>query len=313
MPDVTCLGELLIDFTSLRPGASIVETPGFEKHAGGAPANVAVAVSRLGGSAAFLGMVGADEFGSYLRAMLAERGVDVGGLRATRAAHTTLAFVALRADGEREFIFYRNPGADMLYGPGDLDLERIAAGRVFHHGSISFISEENRQATLRAIALAKSHGRLISYDPNLRLNLWPNASAAEAGIALGLPTADLLKVSAEEVPFITGETDLLAGMRRLRKGGTPAVIVTTGAQGCLYSWHEHEGEVPGRPVTAVDTTGAGDAFVGALLYRLTRRDSVTLALTQPEIEEHLAFANAVAARVVTRRGAIPAMPTLEEV
>ncbi|HOS44683.1 MAG TPA: PfkB family carbohydrate kinase, partial [Armatimonadota bacterium] len=172
MPDVTCLGELLIDFTSLQPGASLVETPGFEKHAGGAPANVAVGVCRLGGSAAFLGMVGWDEFGAYLAKMLADRGVDIAGLRRSDRAHTTLAFVALRADGEREFIFYRNPGADMLYSPADLDEGRVAAGTVFHHGSISFISAPNRAATLRAIAVAKAHGRLVSYDPNLRLNLW---------------------------------------------------------------------------------------------------------------------------------------------
>lgn len=312
MPDVTCLGELLIDFTSLQPGASIIETPGFEKHAGGAPANVAVAVSRLGGSAAFLGMVGDDEFGCYLAKMLADREVDIRGLRYSHDAHTTLAFVALRADGEREFIFYRNPGADMLYGPAELDEALVAECRVFHHGSISFISEANRAATVRAISIARERGALISYDPNLRLNLWPSADAARAGIALGLPSADLLKVSEEELTFITGETALDAGMVALRARGIPAVIVTLGAEGCAYSWGDYSGRVSGVTVEQVDATGAGDAFVAAVLYRLTRRAPVTLSLSQADVETILAFANTVAAKVVTRRGAIPAMPTLNE-
>jgi fructokinase len=313
MPDVACLGELLIDFTSLQPGASIIETPGFEKHAGGGPANVAVAVSRLGGEAAFLGMVGDDEFGRYLAKILADRGVEIGGLCFTRHAHTTLAFVALRADGEREFIFYRNPGADMLYGPADLDESLLRATRVLHHGSISLISPENRAATLRAVAIVKAAGGLVSYDPNIRLNLWESADAAHAGIALGLPTADLLKCSEEEVAFLTGETDLWRGIAVLRSQEIPAVVVTRGAAGCVYSWAGHTGSVPGKAVEQVDATGAGDAFIGALLYRLTRHAPVTLELEQAEIEGHLAFANAVAARVVTRRGAIPAMPTLAEI
>ena len=312
MHDVTCLGELLIDFTSLRPGASIIETPGFEKHAGGGPANVAVGVSRLGGSAAFLGMVGDDEFGRYLAKMLADRGVDIRGLRYSGAAHTTLAFVALREDGEREFIFYRNPGADMLYGPADLDESLIANGRILHHGSISFISEPNREATLRAISIARANGRLISFDPNLRLNLWENEVEAHAGILLGLPTTDILKVSEEELEFITGQTDLEVGMRILRERGIPVVVITLGEKGCAYHWSEYTGRVPGKPARAVDTTGAGDAFAAGLLFRLAAADLPPTNLPHEEVRDILAFANAVAARVVTRRGAIPAMPTMEE-
>jgi len=313
MHDVTCLGELLIDFTSLEPGVSIIETPGFEKHAGGGPANVAVGVSRLGGSAAFLGMVGEDEFGHYLAAMLADRGVDIRGLRFTETAHTTLAFVALREDGEREFIFYRNPGADMLYSPADVDESLIANGRILHHGSISFISEPNREATLSAISIAQANNRLISFDPNLRLNLWTDALEAHAGILLGLPAADILKVSEEELEFITGQTDLEVGMRALHDRGIPVVVVTLGEAGCAYFWSEHTGRVPGRPTTAVDTTGAGDAFAAGLLRRLAALDKLPTDLTDSEVRSILDFANAVAARVVTRRGAIPAMPTMEEI
>ena len=312
MHDVTCLGELLIDFTSLRPGASIIETPGFEKHAGGAPANVAVGVSRLGGRAAFLGMVGDDEFGRYLAKMLTDRGVDITGLRYSRDAHTTLAFVALREDGEREFIFYRNPGADMRYGLDDLDEGLIAGGRIFHHGSISFISPQNREATLRAVALAKAHKRLVSFDPNLRMNLWPDAPEARAGILLGLPGADILKVSEEELEFITGQTDLDKGLRALQAQDIPVVIATLGAQGCAYRWGEHAGAVPAPTAQAVDTTGAGDAFVAGLLHQLTRVHSKLTDFSDAEVRIMLGFANRVAARVVTKRGAIPAMPTLDE-
>jgi len=313
MHDVTCLGELLIDFTSLQPGASIIETPGFEKHAGGGPANVAVGVSRLGGTAAFLGMVGEDEFGHYLAKMLADRGVDIRGLRYSDLAHTTLAFVALREDGEREFIFYRNPGADMLYGPNDVDDSLVANGRFLHHGSISFISEPNREATLRAISLAQANGRLISFDPNLRLNLWENEMTAHAGILLGLPSADILKVSEEELEFITGQTDLEMGMRALRDRGIPVVVVTLSERGCAYFWGDYTGYVPGKRPKPVDTTGAGDAFVAGLLTRLIAIDLPPTDLTHEEVRAALDFANAVAARVVTRRGAIPAMPTMEEI
>jgi len=313
MHDVTCLGELLIDFTSLQPGASIIETPGFEKHAGGGPANVAVGVSRLGGTAAFLGMVGEDEFGRFLAKMLADRGVDIRGLRYSEQAHTTLAFVALREDGEREFIFYRNPGADMLYGPADLDESIIENGRILHHGSISFISEPNREATLKAISVAQASGRLISFDPNLRLNLWEDALEAHAGILLGLPAADILKVSEEELEFITGQMDLEKGMRVLRNRGIPVVVVTLGEKGCAYHWGEHTGRMPGKPAKPVDTTGAGDAFAAGLLYQLARFDLLPTDLTHEEVRNVLQFANAVAARVVTLRGAIPAMPTMEEI
>ncbi|MHB9133870.1 MAG: PfkB family carbohydrate kinase [Armatimonadota bacterium] len=313
MNDVICLGELLIDFTSLKPGASIIETPGFEKHAGGGPANVAAGVCRLGGSAAFLGMVGNDEFGRYLEKELADRNVDTGSLRFTDLAHTTLAFVALREDGEREFIFYRNPGADMLFGPGDLDEPMIAAGKVLHHGSISFISTPNRSATLRAIEVAKANEKLVSYDPNLRMNLWQDPLAAHAGILLGLPSADILKVSDEELAFITAQTNLELGMKMLRDQGIPIVVVTLSERGCVYSWGDYTGAVPGIGATAIDATGAGDAFIAGLLYQITRTDRHPAKLDQPEIERILAFANAVAGIVVTRRGAIPAMPTLDEV
>jgi fructokinase len=313
MRDVACIGELLIDFTSLQAGASIVDTPGFEKHAGGGTANVAVGVSRLGGRAAFLGMVGDDEFGRFLARELETRGVELTGLRYTREAHTTLAFVALREDGEREFIFYRNPGADMLLTPDDVDTHLVEDSRILHHGSISLIAEPSRSATLHAVEVAKGHGRLVSYDPNLRLNLWPSADAAYAGIALGLPHADIVKVSEDELAFITGDTTLEGGMAALAARGVPAIVVTLGAQGCVYRWGELTGAVPARPRQAVDTTGAGDAFVAGLLYRLARRTPVSLDLPHEELEDILAFANAVAGRVVLQRGAIPAMPTLDEI
>jgi len=313
MHDVTCLGELLIDFTSLKAGVSLIETPGFLKHAGGGPANVSVGVSRLGGQAAFLGMVGNDEFGRFLEKTLADTGVNTRGLRFSGNAHTTLAFVALREDGEREFVFYRNPGADMLYGPDDLDEELVTHGKILHHGTISFISEPNREATLRAIDLAKAAGSLISFDPNVRMNLWNDPLAAHEAALLGLLTADIVKLSEEELEFITMQTDLQRGLRLLRERGIPAVVVTRGERGCAYAWGDYTGEVCGRNVTALDTTGAGDAFVASLLYHLANLDKPPTDFTHNEIRDSLIFANAAAALVVTRHGAIPAMPSMPEV
>ena len=201
----------------------------------------------------------------------------------------------------------------MLYGANDLDEALLATGRYLHHGSISFISPANREATLRAIALMKSEKRLISYDPNIRLNLWPDPLTAREGVLLGLSTADVLKVSEEEMEFITGHTDLTTGMRALRAQGIPVVVVTLGERGCTYAWGDLQGNIPARRADAVDTTGAGDAFVAGMLYRLTQLNLPPTELERDAVEDLLTFANAVARRVVMRRGAIPAMPTLAEI
>jgi fructokinase len=187
MPDVTALGELLIDFVPTVSGVALIEAPAFQKAPGGAPANVAAGVAKLGVSAGFMGKVGDDAFGHFLAQTLQEVGVDTSALRFSSEARTALAFVSLRADGEREFMFYRHPSADMLYAPGEVDVEYIRSTRVFHYGSISLISEPSRSATLLAVEAARASEALISYDPNLRLALWPSTRAAKEGIMLGRP------------------------------------------------------------------------------------------------------------------------------
>ena len=205
MFDVIACGELLIDFVSTESGVTLAAAPAFKKAAGGAPANVAVGVARLGYRAGFLGQVGEDDFGHFLADTLAEAGVDTGGLRFSAEARTALAFVSLRADGERSFMFYRHPSADMLWRPEDVDAGYAAGTRIFHYGSISLIGEPSRSATLAALGHARAAGALISYDPNLRLALWPSAEAARAGMLAGWQHADLAKVSEEELAFLTGE------------------------------------------------------------------------------------------------------------
>ena len=236
MFDLIACGELLIDFVSTQSGVTLGQAPAFQKAAGGAPANVAVGVARLGYRAGFLGQVGDDDFGHFLADTLAETGVDIGGLRFSAEARTALAFVSLRADGERSFMFYRHPSADMLWRPEDVDAGYAASTRIFHHGSISLISEPSRSATLAALEHARGGGALISYDPNLRLALWPAAEAARAGIMAAWPYADLIKVSEEELAFLSGETDLERG--RARVVDQPAATVGDHARaGRVYLLH----------------------------------------------------------------------------
>lgn len=306
MLDAIACGELLIDFVATESGVTLAEAPAFKKAAGGAPANVAVGVARLGYRAGFLGQVGDDDFGHFLADTLAEAGVDVAGLRFSTEARTALAFVSLRADGERSFMFYRHPSADMLWRPEDVDAQYAAQTRIFHYGSISLIGEPSRSATLAALAHARRGGALISYDPNLRLALWPSAGAARAGMLHGWQHADLAKVSEEELEFLTGETDMARAARKLWHDRLKLLVVTRGSAGSAYFTATDRGVVPGFKVTPVDTTGAGDGFVAGLLAGLLDQG---LRFEQEVIERALRLGNAVGALTTTQRGAIPALPT----
>jgi len=307
--DVVSCGELLIDFVALRRGVRLVDAPAFRRATGGAPANVAVGVARLGRRAAFLGQVGDDDFGHYLAQTLARAGVDVRGLRFSPDARTALAFVSLRADGERDFLFYRHPSADMLWRPEDVDRAVASATRIFHFGSISLIDEPARSATLVAMETAREHGARLSYDPNLRLALWPSPEAARAGMLRGLEHAEIVKLSREELAFLTGSSDPAAA-RQLWHERLQLLVVTLGAAGCAYLTPQEEGEVPGFTVPVVDTTGAGDGFVAGLLVGLLEQG---LDWSKRAVEQALRLANAVGALVCTRRGAIPALPTRRQV
>lgn len=315
MPAVVALGELLIDFVPTVSGVTLIDAPAFKKAPGGAPANVAAALAKLGTTSGFVGKVGDDAFGRFLAQTLREVGVDTSSLRFSTQARTALAFVSLRADGEREFMFYRHPSADMLFSPEEVDVDYIRDARAFHFGSISLIGEPSRSATLRAAEAAQEGGLLVSYDPNLRINLWAGPTAAREGIRLGWPLANVIKVSEEELAFVAGiepgELRTLPDLGELCHPGLRLLVVTLGKDGCRYVTHSFSGNVPGFAVKAVDTTGAGDGFVAGLLKGLLEhpRAECDAAL----LRDICHYANAVGALTTTSRGAIPALPTARQV
>ncbi|KAH9325877.1 hypothetical protein KI387_006055, partial [Taxus chinensis] len=310
---VVCFGEMLIDFVPTVSGLSLAEAPAFKKAPGGAPANVAVGISRLGGSSAFVGKVGQDEFGFMLADIMKENKVEHRGIRFDPGARTALAFVTLRADGEREFMFFRNPSADMLLNASELDADLIERAKIFHYGSISLIAEPCKSAHLAAIKMAKEAGSLLSYDPNLRLPLWPSAEAAREGILSIWDEADIIKVSEDEIEFLTQGEDPYDEnvVRKLFHQNLTLLLVTEGQEGCRYYTKEFSGRVSGLKVKAVDTTGAGDAFVSGILTQLA--SDLTIVQDEARLREALQFANTCGAITVTERGAIPALPTREAV
>ncbi|MBV8092272.1 MAG: fructokinase, partial [Acetobacteraceae bacterium] len=229
MAEVICLGELLIDFVPVAPSDSGEYPTLFHQAAGGAPANVAVGLTRLGKSSAFMGQVGNEMFGRFLAATLRSAGVDISSLRFTSAAHTMLAFVSLAADGEREFLFYGDPSADKLFAPADVDELAIRSARVLHFGSIGLIPEPSRAATRHAIGFARQYGLRVSYDPNLRLSVWPDAQSARTCLKLGLDQAEIVKIAADEAQFLTGIDDPLRAARSLWHANMTLMVVTLGA------------------------------------------------------------------------------------
>jgi len=312
MYDIVAAGELLIDFA---PGGTTKEgTALFERNPGGAPANVLAMASRLGKKTAMIGKVGDDQFGRFLTDVLKNIHVDTKGLVYTKEANTTLAFVSLDKNGDRSFSFYRNPGADMLLAAADVDVEMVKNCRIFHFGTVSMTSNPSREATLFAVDTAKKNGAIISFDPNLRPLLWRNLEEAKAMIVKGLPLADILKVSNEELEFITGIKDLEEGSKYLKDHyGIQVILVTLGPAGCFYRIGGNQGILPTYDVKTIDTTGAGDAFLGAFLYQFIQYGKDAAALDLKEIEAMIDFANAAGSLATTKKGAIPAMPDLEAI
>ncbi|XP_050228516.1 probable fructokinase-6, chloroplastic [Mercurialis annua] len=310
---VVCFGEMLIDFVPTINGLSLVDAPAFKKAPGGAPANVAVGIARLGGSSAFIGKVGEDEFGYMLADILKENNVNNEGMRFDPGARTALAFVTLRKDGEREFMFYRNPSADMLLEEAELDLNLIRKAKIFHYGSISLITDPCKSAHIAAAKAAKEAGSLLSYDPNLRLPLWSSAESARDGILSIWELADIIKISEEEISFLTKGEDPYddAVVQKLFHPNLKLLLVTEGSDGCRYYTKEFKGRVKGIKVDAIDTTGAGDAFVAGILSQLA--EDFSLLQNEDGLRDALKFANACGALTVTERGAIPALPTREAV
>ena len=297
--DIVTIGEVLIDLT--QTGKDERGIPQFAANPGGAPANLAVAAARLGAQTAFIGKVGADAFGRYLKEVLAENKVDVSGM----------AVVSVDATGERDFSFYRSANADVMLSKEDISEGALKAAKIVHFGSVSLTADPSRTATLDAAARAKKLGATITYDPNYRANLWKNKEEAIAQMKAPLPLVDILKVSDEELPLLTGTTDCESGTAQLAQNGIRLIFVTLGANGVFYRFGDKTGRVAGATCKVGDINGAGDTFFGAALSKLCKEELDTL--TVDKLEGILAFANKAASITTSRHGAIPAMPTLEEI
>lgn len=309
--DITALGELLIDFTD--SGLSDAGMRLFERNPGGAPANVLSAAASFGRRTAFIGKVGDDMHGRFLRDTLSAAGIDVSGLVLAPDVFTTLAFVALDDGGERHFSFARKPGADTCLREDELPRYTLAGTRVLHVGSLSLTDEPARSATFAAVTAAKAAGAVISYDPNYRAALWPDVQTAAAQMRAMLPYADVVKLSDEETLLLTGDADPAESAHRLLSQGVSCAAVTLGARGALVAARDGVRTVPGFVVRTVDTTGAGDAFWGGFLHRMLALDKAPAALTVEDAADCARWGNASAACCITKRGAIPAMPSLDEV
>lgn len=308
MTDITAIGEILIDLT--QTGVSGTGVPLFAANPGGAPANVAVAASRLGASAAFIGKTGRDQFGAYLRRVLEENRVDCAGLH-TAAQPTTMAVVSVDGTGERSFSFIR--GADCELSPDEINASAIGRSKFLHFGSVSLTRGIARSGTIFAARSARQSGALVSYDPNYRPALWRNETEAMEWMRIPLPLVDIIKLSEEELPLLTGSDDLEEGSRLLAEQGISLVLVTLGGAGSFCRWQGECLTVPGVSVKVADTNGAGDTFLGAVLSRLSLRGDRPLEnLTAAELKGILNFANRAAALTCSRSGAIPAMPALSE-
>lgn len=301
---ITCMGEILIDMVQENKERKI-----FEAHPGGAPANVAVGIARLGGKSAFMGKVGQDSFGDFLENTLKNNNVNTKGLK--RGGQTGIALVSLDEKGERSFEFY---GELITYSEMDVDLEVLDESSIFHFGSISLIKKPESLATLKCLKYAKEKGILISYDPNLRLNLWNSANTAREGIRVGLAYPDILKISIEELEFLTEQKNLDKGLEELFKiaPNLKLVAVTLGAEGSYCCYKGNVKHIPTIKVEVVDTTGAGDGFVAGLLYSIAKAGGLE-AMNWDEIQQAFKFANIVGSLTTTKKGAITALPSKEKV
>ena len=309
--DVIALGELLIDFT--QNGLSEQGNGLFEANPGGAPCNVLSMLNNLGKKTSFIGKVGKDQFGLTLKKALDELGIGTENLMMDSEIHTTLALVHTFADGDRDFSFYRNPGADMMLREDELDEELLKNTRLFHFGTLSMTHEGVRKATKKALAAAKGAGALVSFDPNLREPLWDSLEHAKEQVRWGLGQCDILKISDNEIQWLTGETDFTEGVKKIREEfPIPLILVSMGKEGSRAYYKD--GYVEAAPFlqqNTVETTGAGDTFCACIInYAL---DHGLTDLTEAQLKEMLTFANEAASIITTRKGALRVMPSRQEV
>ncbi len=311
--DVVCLGELLIDMFPAEIGRRLAEVSAFHPKPGGAPANVAAGLARLGRRSAFIGKVGDDAFGRHLAEVLAAENVETRGMRFDRRARTTMAFIASPDPHTNEYLFYRNPGADTRLQADELDETLLRNCRAVHFGSLSLVEEPIRSAALRAVEIVSDSGGLVSLDVNYRPSLWASADAASGAVMDIIGQVDLLKVNEEELALLTGEVDPAAGGMSLIKRGPKICVMTSGAGGSYFITSAGTGFVPAFEVETVDATGCGDSFVAGLLSQLALID---LKSTVPAVEtmrQIVRYANATGALTAQTKGVIPALPTAGQV
>jgi fructokinase len=310
------IGEVLIDFIPLQKGRALKDVIAFERAPGGAPANVAAAVAKFGGNSSIITKLGNDAFGDFLLEQLQQAGVNTDKILRTSEANTGLAFVSLRSDGERDFSFYRNPSADLLLQHNEIEESWFNNGDILHFCSVDLVESPMKQAHVKAIRSAKAKGSLISFDPNVRLPLWRNPEDCRKTILDFIPAAHLVKISDEELEFITGIQDIDQAIQSLFVGDVRAVIFTKGSQGAELYVNDQHYYTSGFTVDVEDTTGAGDAFIGGFLYQLleknVRQQSLEEILHQHHLEI-LTFANASGALTTTGKGAISSLPTKESI
>lgn len=309
--DVVTLGELLIDFTD--NGMSAQGNTMFEANPGGAPCNVLAMLNKLGHPTAFIGKVGKDIFGLKLKSVLEEVGIDTSNLIVDEDARTTLAFVQTFEDGDRDFSFYRNPGADMLLTADEVDGELIKSARLFHFGTLSMTHEGVREATKKAIRIAKENGAIVSFDPNLRPPLWKSLDDAKEQAAYGFTQCDVLKISDNEIQWFTGEEDYDKGIEKLRQEyDIPLILLSMGRDGSRAYYKDLRVEMPSFiQKETIETTGAGDTFGGCCLHYVLEYGLD--GLNEERLKEMLTFANAAASIITTRKGALRVMPEPDEV
>lgn len=315
MFDIAALGEALIDFAPCSKNE--MGNPMYSQNPGGAPANVLAMASKLGASTAFLGKVGDDSFGHFLNDRIMEAGVDTKGLVISKEHNTTLAFVTLSDSGDRSFSFYRDRTADVMLEERDVDTSILSSCRIFHFGSVSMTNDPARTTTINSAIEAKKNGAVISFDPNYRPLLWKHREDAKKVITSVIPYCDIIKVSDEEMELITNVTDLERGSELLLNMGPRIVLVTMGERGSFIRTKDFVKKYETYSVPVVDTTGAGDAFVGAFLYSLISlskdNKQVSLDIDSGQIDGIMNFCNAAGSLTTRKKGAIPAMPTRKEI
>ena len=310
--DVVALGELLIDFT--QNGLSAQGNPLFEANPGGAPCNVLAMLKKLGKSTAFIGKVGDDMFGRSLRDTVSEIGINTDGLILDKNVPTTLAFVQTFENGDRDFSFYRKPGADMMLTADEIPEETVKRAEIFHFGTLSMTHDGVREATKKAIGIAKENGALISFDPNLRPPLWDSLDNARAQIEWGLSQCDILKIADNEIEFLCGSSDFDEGAAYLKKNfpNIRLMNITAGADGAYCYYEDQRVFVPSfRLGGTIETTGAGDTFCASILAGVLEKGLE--GLTEDDLRKMLRFANAAAYLVTTKKGAIRSMPELGQI